>query len=147
MRGGPRLPRMEFKSVSGNTQQDKTTTLNHADRRAGGRWPKMFHQGKRMPEARLSSSAITNKPCDEGTHTLAKDFRGSKVGTQGSDLQNHNRALMDEGPTGFIATEVEIKGASAVKLPSISNSLRKHDGHKNSSLIYVWRSRVKCEYK
>lgn len=36
MRGGPRLQQMKFELASRNTQQDKTTTLNHADGRGRG---------------------------------------------------------------------------------------------------------------
>lgn len=95
MHGGPRLLQMKFELASRNTQQDKTTTLNHPDGGDVGSLqmePKMFHQRKRMPEARLSSSAMTNKPHDEGTNTFTRGSRGNGDGTEGSHLQNHNRA-------------------------------------------------------
>lgn len=83
MNGWSRLLQMKFTLASRNTQQDKTTTLNHADGGDVGLLqmePKMFHQRKRMPEARLSSLAMTNKPHDEGTNTFTRGSRGNRRG-------------------------------------------------------------------
>lgn len=57
------------------------------------RWSlKMFHQRNRIPEARLSSSAMTNKLHEEGRNTFTRGSTGKREGTEGSHLQNHNRA-------------------------------------------------------
>lgn len=95
MHRGPRLLQMKFELAFRNTQQDKTTKLNHTDGGDMGSLqmePKTFHQRNRMPEAQLSSSAITNKPHDEGANTFTMGSRGTGEGTEGSHLQNHNRA-------------------------------------------------------
>ena len=74
------LLQMKSEPTSRNTQQDKTTTLHHAD------------GGDRMPEARLSCSPMTNKPHGEGTSSFTRGSRGSREGTEGSHLHNHNGA-------------------------------------------------------
>lgn len=81
MHRGPRLRQMKFELASRNTQQDKTTTLNHDDGRDVGSLqmePKMFHKRNRMLEAPLFSPAMTNTP-HEGA--LEETERGRRAAT------------------------------------------------------------------
>ncbi len=86
MHWGTRLLQMKSELVSRNTQQDKTTTLNHTDEE-GTRVATDGAQDVSSEEQDARGSAFKlgndNKPHGEGTNTFTRGSRGNREAMEG----------------------------------------------------------------
>lgn len=98
-----------------------------------------------MPEAQLSSTAMTNKPHGEGTNTLTMGSRGNgERGRRAATCKITIEPSICDGRgshRGRTAAQLDTKGPSAVMLPSAGSSLSMRDG---SLILKIQAYRSAC---